>query len=107
MAIDIEEFRRVLLKVGRVIEASRVEKSRKLIRLMVDLGEEKRQVVAGLAEYYNPEDMVGKYVVVVANLEPRKIMGLESQGMILATCEKPVLLTIEKAGDEHIGENVC
>ncbi|MFN7106344.1 MAG: methionine--tRNA ligase subunit beta, partial [Pyrobaculum sp.] len=99
MAIDIEEFRRVLLKVGRVIEASRVEKSRKLIRLMVDLGEEKRQVVAGLAEYYNPEDMVGKYVVVVANLEPRKIMGLESQGMILATCEKPVLLTIEKAGD--------
>ncbi|MFN3803879.1 MAG: methionine--tRNA ligase subunit beta [Pyrobaculum sp.] len=107
MAISIEEFRRVVLKVGKVVEASRVEGSKKLIKLLVDLGREKRQIVAGLAEYYRPEDLAGRYVVVVANLEPKRIMGLESQGMILATCEKPVLLTIEKAGDEHIGENVC
>jgi len=107
MAITIDDFKRVELRVGKVVEASRVEGSKKLLKLVVDLGTEKRQIVAGLAEYYKPEEMVGKYVVVVANLQPRKIMGVESQGMLLATCDKPVLLTIEKGGDEHVGEHVC
>lgn len=105
--VSIDEFRRIDLRVGKVLEAARVEGSRKLIKLVVDLGAEKRQIVAGLAEYYKPEDLVGKYVVVVANLEPKRLMGVESQGMILATCDKPVLLTIEKGGDEHVGERVC
>jgi tRNA-binding protein len=105
--IGIDDFRRVDLRVAKVIEAAKVEGSKKLIKLVVDLGAEKRQIIAGLAEYYKPEDLVGKYVVVVANLQPKKMMGLESQGMLLATCGKPVLLTIEKDGDEHVGERVC
>jgi tRNA-binding protein len=105
--IGIDDFRRVDLRVAKVIEAAKVEGSKKLIKLVVDLGAEKRQIIAGLAEYYKPEDLVGKYVVVVANLQPKKMMGLESQGMLLATCDKPVLLTIEKGGEEHVGERVC
>lgn len=105
--ISLDDFKRVELRIGKVVEATRVEGSKKLIKLVVDLGNEKRQVLAGLAEYYKPEDFVGKYVVVVANLQPKKMMGLESQGMILATCDKPVLLTIERGGDEHVGERVC
>ncbi|MFB6490199.1 MAG: methionine--tRNA ligase subunit beta [Thermoproteus sp. AZ2] len=105
--ITIDDFKRLDLRVGKVLEASRIEGSKKLIRLIVDLGSEKRQIVAGLAEYYKPEDLVGKYVVVVANLQPRRLMGYESQGMLLATCEKPVLLTIMSPGDEHVGEHVC
>lgn len=105
--IGIDDFRRVDLRVAKVIEAAKVEGSKRLIKLVVDLGAEKRQIIAGLAEYYKPEDLVGKYVVVVANLQPKKMMGLESQGMLLATCDKPVLLTIEKGGDEHVGERVC
>ena len=105
--IGIDDFRRVDLRVAKVIEAAKVEGSKKLIKLVVDLGAEKRQIIAGLAEYYKPEDLVGKYVVVVANLQPKKMLGLESQGMLLATCDKPVLLTIEKGGDEHVGERIC
>ena len=105
--ISIDDFRRVELRVAKVLEAARVEGSKKLIRLVVDLGAEKRQIIAGLAEYYSPEELVGKYVVVVANLQPKKMMGLESQGMLLATCDKPVILTIEKGGDEHVGERIC
>lgn len=105
--ITIDEFKRIDLRIGKVVGASRVEGSRKLLRLVVDLGQEKRQIIAGLAEHYKPEDLLGKYVVVVANLQPKRIMGLESQGMLLATCNRPVLLTIEKGGDEHVGEHVC
>ncbi|CCC81317.1 methionine--tRNA ligase subunit beta [Thermoproteus tenax] len=105
--ITIDDFKKIQLKVGKVVEAARIEGSRKLIRLIVDLGSERRQIVAGLAEVYRPEDLVGKYVVVVANLQPRTIMGYESQGMLLATCEKPTLLTTLEQDDRHVGENVC
>ncbi|RFA92953.1 methionine--tRNA ligase subunit beta [Pyrobaculum aerophilum] len=105
--VSLEDFKRLDIRIGKVVEATRVEGSRKLIKLIVDLGAEKRQIIAGLAEFYRPEDLVGKYVVVLANLQPKKIMGLESQGMILATCDRPVLLSIEKGGDEHVGERVC
>lgn len=105
--ITIDEFKKIDLRVGKVLEASRIESSKKLIKLTVDLGSEKRQIVAGLAEHYRPEDLLGKYVVVVANLQPRRIMGYESQGMLLATCDRPALLTIINPGDEHLGEHVC
>jgi len=95
--IDISEFARVDLRVGIVKHAERVPGSKKLIRLVVNLGSEERQVIAGLAEFYEPSTLVGKYVIVVANLKPKRMMGLESQGMILAAgCgpnEKPVILT--------------
>jgi len=80
-----------------VKHAEKVPGSKKLIRLIVDLGVEERQILAGLAEFYDPNQLIGKYVIVVANLKPKKMMGLESQGMILAAgCgpdEKPVILT--------------
>ncbi len=103
------EFEKVVLKVGKVIHAERVEGSRKLLRLIIDIGDERRQVITGLAEFYKPEDLVNKYVVVVANLESRKIFGYESQGMILATCDEknPTIVTIDKPQDEQIGKRVC
>ncbi|MBS7248117.1 MAG: methionine--tRNA ligase subunit beta [Candidatus Freyarchaeota archaeon] len=88
------------IRVGRVVEAERVAGAKKLVKVLVDLGEEKpRQVVAGIAEYVNPESLLGKNVVVLANLEPKKFMGLESRGMLLAADVngKPVLLTVEES----------
>jgi len=82
--ISYEDFKRLDLRVAKIIEAERVENSEKLIRLQIDLGEEKRQIVAGIGKFYNPEDLINKQIVVVANLEPRKLMGKESQGMLLA-----------------------
>ncbi len=83
--IDIEDFLKVELRVGEIKVAERIPKADKLLRFEIDLGEEKpRQILAGLAEYYEPEKLVGRKVVVVANLKPRKMRGLESQGMICA-----------------------
>lgn len=98
--ITIDDFIKVDLRVGEIKVAERVPNADKLLRFEVDLGEEKpRQILAGLAEYYGPEPLVGRKVVVVANLKPRKMRGLESQGMICAasledgTGEKPALAT--------------
>ncbi|WP_440059170.1 methionine--tRNA ligase subunit beta [Thermogladius sp. 4427co] len=96
--VEYEEFAKLDLRVGFVKHAERVAGSKKLIKLIVDLGElGERQIVAGLAEFYPPEYFLNKYIVVVANLKPKKIFGLESQGMLLATdTELPVLITVEK-----------
>ncbi|MCC6011304.1 MAG: methionine--tRNA ligase subunit beta [Desulfurococcaceae archaeon] len=93
--IDIEEFKKIDLRVGLVKSAERVKGTEKLIKLIVDLGElGERQIVAGLGKWYTPEYFVGKYIVVVVNLKPKKIMGIESQGMLLATdTDPPVLVT--------------
>jgi len=83
--ITIDDFAKVELRVGEIKVAERVPKADKLLRFEIDLGEEKpRQILAGLAEYYEPEKLIGRKVVVVANLKPRKMRGLESQGMICA-----------------------
>ncbi len=107
--ITIDDFRKIDLKVGLVKDAERVPGSKKLIKLIVDLGNEERQIIAGLAPWYDPEYFKGKFVIVVANLKPKKIMGLESQGMILAAgCkgnEKPVILTV--AEPVKPGSKVC
>ncbi|UCH28781.1 MAG: methionine--tRNA ligase subunit beta, partial [Myxococcales bacterium] len=86
--IEFDDFMKVDLRVGLVKEAERVEKSKKLLKLTVDAGEsEPRQILAGISEHYAPEDLIGKRVVIVANLKPRKLMGLESQGMVLAASD--------------------
>lgn len=92
--ITIDQFLQTELLVGTVTAAERVPKSDKLIKLGVDLGQETRTVVAGIGKQYAPEELVGKQVVVVANLQPAKLMGVESQGMVLAASDdgKPVLL---------------
>ncbi|MFO7447368.1 MAG: methionine--tRNA ligase subunit beta, partial [Ignavibacteriaceae bacterium] len=82
--ITIDDFSKVQLKVAEVISAEKVEKSEKLLKLQVQVGNEQRQIIAGIAKSYTPEDILGKKVVIVANLKPAKLMGLESQGMILA-----------------------
>ena len=82
--ITIDEFRKVEMRVARVLSAEKVENADKLLRLEVDLGEEKRQIVAGIAQHVDPATLPGKLIVVVANLQPAKIRGLESQGMLLA-----------------------
>lgn len=95
MNVNFEEFKKLELKVGKVLEAERVEGSEKLLKLSVDLGEENpRQILAGVGKVYSPEEMVGREIIVVANLEPRILMGLESQGMLLAANDVgiPVLL---------------
>jgi methionyl-tRNA synthetase len=89
--ISIEDFQKVQLKVAKVLTAERVPKSNKLLKLQVDLGSEQRQIVAGIGKKYAPEDIVGKTIVVVANLKPAKLMGVESQGMVLAAGGKDVL----------------
>jgi methionyl-tRNA synthetase (EC 6.1.1.10) len=96
--ISFEDFQKIELKVAKIIEAEKIEKSEKLLKLIVDLGDEKRQLVAGIAKYYKLEDLIGKEIVVVANLEPKKLMGIESQGMLLAANVdgKPVILIPEK-----------
>ncbi len=87
--ITIDDFMKVQLKVAEIITAERVEKSEKLLKLKIVLENEERQIVAGIAKSYAPEDLVGKKVVVVANLKPAKLMGLESKGMILAVETEP------------------
>jgi methionyl-tRNA synthetase len=82
--IDIADFAKVELRAARILEAEKIPGSKKLVKLQVDLGDEKRQVVAGIAESYAPESLVGRSVVIVANLKPAKLMGVESNGMVLA-----------------------
>ena len=105
--ITIDDVARVKLVVGIVREAERVPKSKKLVRIMVDLGEpEPRQLVAGIAERYEPEQLVGRRIVVVANLKPAKLMGVESRGMLLAASVDgdPYLLSVD--GDVAPGTGV-
>ena len=89
--ISMAEFAKVDLRAGKILEAQRVEKSKKLIQMRIDLGIEQRTIVAGIGQHYEPEQLVGKTVVVVSNLEPAKLMGIESQGMVLAGVEEDTL----------------
>ncbi len=97
--INIEDFKKIDLRVGKVISAEKVLASEKLLKLTVDLGESKvmedgqvktyhRQILSGIAKFYNPEELISKNVVIVSNLEPRIIMGTESKGMVLAITDK-------------------
>lgn len=86
--ISIEDFAKVKLRVGKIIEAEKVEKADKLLKFSVQIGQEIRTIVSGIAKYYAPEETVGKNVVVVFNLKPAKLRGIESQGMLLCACEE-------------------
>lgn len=101
--IGIEDFAKVELVTGKVLEAEAVPKSKKLIRMIVDTGE-KRQIVAGIAEYYEPDDLVGRTIAVVANLAPAKLMGVESNGMLLAAHDDAGLALV--TFDKEVGVGV-
>ena len=96
--ISIEEFRKLELKVATIKKAEPHPNADRLLVLNVDLGSEERQIIAGIRAHYQPEDLVGKQVVVVANLETAKLRGMESQGMVLAASDgdRIVILTPEK-----------
>ena len=90
--INYDEFSKVELKIASILEAEKVEGSKKLIKLILDAGDKgedgvlvKRQVIAGIGKVYEPDNLIGKQIVIVSNLEPKKLAGLESNGMILAT----------------------
>ncbi len=88
--IGIDDFMKVELRTAQVLSCEPVKKAKKLLCLQIDLGYEKRQVVSGIAKFYNPEDLIGKKIIVVANLAPAKLCGIESQGMLLASGEEQV-----------------
>lgn len=96
--ITIDDFRKVDLRVAKVIACERVQKSERLLRMDVEIGLERRQIVAGIAKHYKPEDLIGRNIIIVANLAPAKLMGIESNGMLLAASTvdgKLALLTTE------------
>ena len=100
--ISYEDFKKIELKVAKIISAERIKGSEKLLKLMIDVGDpsassgQARQLVAGIGKCYESETLVGREIIIVANLETRKLMGVESQGMLLAADseEGPVLLTV-------------
>jgi methionyl-tRNA synthetase len=98
--IGIEDFMKVELRVARILDAERVPKSKKLMKMRIDAGSEQRTIVAGIAEAYEPEALVGKTVIIVANLKPAKLMGIESNGMVLAASPEgglPIVINAEPA----------
>ena len=98
--VSFGEFQKIELKVGQIMLAERIEKSEKLIRLEVDVGDEEgpRQIVAGIAKHYEAEVLVGRKIVVVANLKPAKLMGYESRGMVLAASDDAGNLELVSVG---------
>ncbi len=103
--IGIEAFGAVELRVAKILEAEPVPKAKKLLKLQVDLGYEKRQIVSGIAKFYKPEELIGKKVIIVANLKPAKLCGVESFGMLLASGEENVKVVFVDEGAQ-LGERV-
>lgn len=100
--IGIDDFMKVELRTAKVLEAEAVPKSKKLLKLLVDVGTERRTILAGIAEAYQPEQLVGRTIVIVANLKPARLMGIDSDGMVLAASSeggKPTLVTFDQAVD--------
>ena len=85
--INFDDFSKLNIRVGKIIGAEDVEGSNKLIKMKVDIGDEERQIVAGISKYYSLDELTNKTVIVLINLEPRKIYGIESQGMLLASID--------------------
>ncbi len=96
--ITFDDFKKLEIRIGKVLSAERVEETDKLLKLEIDLGTEKRHIVAGMAEFLEPAHFIGKEVPVLVNLEPRTIKGIESQGMVLAVevNGRPILLHPEE-----------
>ena len=103
--IGIEDFMNVELRTAKVLSCERVPKAKKLLKLQIDLGYEQRQVVSGIAKWYEPEALIGKKIIVVSNLKPATLCGIESQGMILASGEETVRVVF-LADDTPLGERV-
>jgi methionyl-tRNA synthetase len=97
--VSFDDFSKIDIRTATILEAEKVPKTTKLLKLKIDTGLDVRTIVSGIAEYYNPEDIIGKQISVVANLEPRKIKGIESKGMILMAEDKDGRLVMVSAVD--------
>ena len=107
MEISFEEFQKLDMRIGKIVEANQIPGSRNLIRMIVDFGTEKRQAVAGLLQWYKPEQLVGKKCAFILNLQRRKFMGVESQCMILAAeDDKGNVVILQPEKDIEIGSKV-
>lgn len=104
--IEFSDFMNVKLKAAKILSAENIKKSDKLIKLIVDLGFENRQIIAGIAKYYKPEELIGKTIIIVANLKPAKLMGEISEGMLLAANYKDGLKLATFEGDVELGAEV-
>ncbi len=104
--IEITDFGKIDLRVAEILEAEKVEGADKLLKLKVSLGEEERQIVAGIAQHYAPEELVGKHIVVVANLKPAKLRGIESQGMLLAASDEETVSILTPLKGVKVGSKV-
>jgi len=106
--ISIEDFAKIDLRLAEIVKAEKVEKADKLVKLEVALGEERRTVVAGIALHYSPEELIGKKIVIVANLQPTKLRGVLSEGMILAASDSDGLgvLTLDPGKNVSSGSKV-
>jgi methionyl-tRNA synthetase len=98
--IVFDDFAKLDIRVGKVLKAEKMEKSNKLLKLLVDTGIDQRTILSGIALHYSPEEMVGKQVTLIANLAPRKMMGIESQGMILMAEDKDGKLKLVQPVEE-------
>ena len=94
------------MRVAQVISAEKIEGADKLLKLQIDLGNEKRQIVAGIAQHYPPEELVGRKIVVVINLKPVKIRGVESNGMLLAASDANVISILTPTKDVAVGSKI-
>ncbi len=96
--IDVEDFRKVDLRVGKVIEAEEVPNSIKLLKLKVSFGETTKTILSGIKKHYSPQDLIGRKIIVIYNLKPAKLMGLDSEGMLLAASDEDNIsvLTVDK-----------
>lgn len=103
--VTYDEFSKLDMRVGKIVDVQKIEGKSRIVKGLVDIGSEKRQVIVGGAQYYNAEDLVGKTVVVVTNLEPQKIAGIESSAMLLAADVdgKPVWLSVENESEVPLG----
>ncbi|MGB9681282.1 MAG: methionine--tRNA ligase subunit beta [Minisyncoccia bacterium] len=104
--ISFEDFEKIDLRVGKVISAERIEGSEKLLKLKVDFQSETRQIIAGIGQYVKPEEIIGKSIVFVFNLKPKKIFGYESQGMLLAAFDGKNLSLIVPEKEIDIGTKI-
>ena len=108
MEIPFEDFKKLDLRVGKITEANQIPGSRNLIRMIVDFETEQRQAVAGLLQWYKPQDLVGKKCVFIINLQRRKMMGVESQCMVLAAEDsKGNVVVLQPEKDIAKGSKIC
>jgi methionyl-tRNA synthetase len=105
--VTYSDFAKLELKVGLVKNAEILEKSEKLLKLTVDFGTEERQVLSGIRKFYSPEDVIGKKFIFVTNLQKRKIMGMESQAMIMAAEDENGIVLLQPEKDITPGSKVC